>query len=87
GAEGYVRRHVIVGGQARLELWNAPPLAAAAGDTFRAEAGQVLCPEEHKARHGDLIDYPGFPHMPGDDFAAGYPEEGGTHDGGSLFRS
>ncbi|MEO0426520.1 MAG: DUF2163 domain-containing protein [Pseudomonadota bacterium] len=87
GAVGHVRRHGVAEGVVTLELWNIAPLAMAEGDSFEVAAGCARDAATWKARFGNLHDFRGFPHLPGDDHAAGYPREGGEHDGGSLFRS
>lgn len=86
-AHGHVRRHGVAEGVVRLELWNIAPLAVAVGDTLRVEAGCDKRFATCRNRFANQLNFRGFPHLPGDDHAAGYPSEGGAHDGGSLFRS
>ncbi|MEM6676980.1 MAG: phage BR0599 family protein, partial [Pseudomonadota bacterium] len=86
GAEQHVRRHAVRDGTVLLETWLAPPLEVAIGDTFRVEAGCDRRFETCRDRFANALAFAGFPHIPGDDVAIGYPSEGGSHDGGSLFR-
>ncbi|MEM9059810.1 MAG: DUF2163 domain-containing protein [Pseudomonadota bacterium] len=70
----------------RLEIWLAPPLPAGVGDTFSITAGCDKTANTCRAKFSNLLNFRGFPHMPGDDAAASYPSQGGSHNGGSLFR-
>ena len=69
-----------------IELWLAPPLAAAAGDSLLLTAGCDKAAGTCRTKFSNFMNFRGFPHMPGDDWAASYAEDGGSHDGGSLFR-
>ena len=86
GLEGIVKAHLTVGAEALIDLWLAPALPAAPGDTFEVTAGCDKTASTCGARFGNLENFRGFPHIPGDDVAASYPSTGGAHDGGSLFR-
>lgn len=68
-----------------VELWEGLRGAIAPGDLIRLEAGCATSAREFKLRHGDLIDFSGFPHIPGDDWTTAYPSGDVDHDGGSLF--
>jgi uncharacterized phage protein (TIGR02218 family) len=81
-----VRRHAPWSGGTLVETDRAAPLAVAPGDVFRVTAGCDKRLATCRDRFANLANFRGFPHIPGDDFAAGYPREGGRHDGGSLFR-
>jgi len=86
GLEGHVKAHGRGGQEAVVELWLSPPMEIAPGDVFEIFAGcnktAVMC----SAKFDNILNFRGFPHMPGDDALASYPGDGGTHDGGSLFR-
>lgn len=86
GVEGHVKAH-HGGTESVIELWRAPPMPTAAGDTFHVTAGCDKTLATCAEKFGNVENFRGFPHMPGDDVAASYPSTGGTHDGGSLFRS
>ena len=87
GAEGHVKIHLLAGQRAVIELWLSPAFPISPGDTFRVSAGCEKTAGICGAKFGNLVNFRGFPHMPGDDAAASYPSNGGRHDGGSLFRS
>ncbi len=86
GVEGHVKTHVLPPGGATVELWLAPPLPVAPGDEFTVTAGCDKRIETCKAKFDNVASFRGFPHMPGDDWATGYVNQEGEHDGGSLFR-
>lgn len=86
GVEGHVKTQLDPAAGATLELWLTPPLPVSAGDGFTVTAGCDKRIETCKAKFDNLISFRGFPHMPGDDWAAGYVQQEGEYDGGSLFR-
>lgn len=86
GLEGHVKAHPAAGARAVVELWLSPPMAVAPGDGFEVTAGCDRTAASCAGKFGNLLNFRGFPHMPGDDAVANYPDAGGTHDGGSLFR-
>lgn len=87
GSAGHVKTHSVVSSSVIVEVWLTPPLPVAVGDVFTVTAGCDKTPETCKAKFANLLNYGGFPHMPGDDWAAGYVTEEGEFDGGSLFQS
>lgn len=86
GVEGHVKTHLAPSGGATVELWLTPPLPVTAGDGFTVTAGCDKRIETCKGKFNNLMNFRGFPHMPGDDWAASYVNQKGNHDGGSLFR-
>jgi uncharacterized phage protein (TIGR02218 family) len=86
GLRAAVRRHARRGEETEIELWLSPAAAVAVGDAFAVTAGCDKTFATCRAKFGNAGNFRGFPHMPGDDWAAGYPQEGGAHDGGSLYR-
>ena len=87
GHESHVKAHLSAGTETVIELWLAPPLGILPGDTFSVNAGCDKTRSTCADKFANLMNFRGFPHMPGDDVAASYPNTGGAHDGGSLFRS
>ena len=75
------RNHVGV----RFDLWQAMPHPIAAGDAFTVTAG---CDKRFATCHdrfNNIVNYRGFPHIPGNDFVMRYPVAGEPgNDGGSL---
>lgn len=87
GLQGHVKVHLSLATEAVVELWLSPIFEVAPGDGFSLTAGCEKTAATCAAKFGNLLNYRGFPHMPGDDVATSYPSDGGSHDGGSLFRS
>ncbi len=69
----------------RLDLWQAMPYAIAAADPFTVTAG---CDKRFATCHdrfNNIVNFRGFPHIPGNDFVMRYPVAGEPgNDGGSL---
>ncbi|MFK7945716.1 MAG: DUF2163 domain-containing protein [Paracoccaceae bacterium] len=86
GLEGHVKAHLLLGPDALIDLWLAPALPIASGDQFEITTGCDKTAATCAARFGNIENFRGFPHIPGDDAAASYPATGGVHDGSSLFR-
>ncbi|SET83665.1 DUF2163 domain-containing protein [Oceanicella actignis] len=79
---GFARRS----GGVEIELWKAPAAAPSAGDAFDLYPGCDKSAATCRDKFANLTRFRGFPHMPGEDWAAGYPGSEEDHDGGSLFR-
>lgn len=68
-----------------LSLWLPPPLPLVAGDNFTVTAG---CDKSFATCGGTFanrLNFQGFPHMPGTDFAFGYADGDAVHDGRALY--
>ena len=72
------------GGTARLSLWREGTLPVRVGDTFRIVAGCDKSFSSCREKFSNGVNFRGFPHLPGDDAAYGYVNEGGHFDGGVL---
>lgn len=84
GLVGVIKGDRLTGGTTRrVELWQGLGLAPAAGDLVRLEAGCDKRMETCRLKFANLLNFRGFPDMPGDDWVMSYP--GGTElrDGGS----
>lgn len=72
-------------GDVTLDLWQAMPQPIAPGDTFGVTAG---CDKRFATCHdrfNNVVNFRGFPHIPGNDFVVRYPVQGEPgHDGSSL---
>ncbi|GJD41608.1 DUF2163 domain-containing protein [Methylobacterium bullatum] len=87
GLANDVRSHTVVEGGARIELWQEPPCAVAAGDAFTLTAGCDKRLSTCVDTFANAVNFQGFPHMPGNDFVIrGTAGSGTALDGGSLFR-
>jgi uncharacterized phage protein (TIGR02218 family) len=79
-----VLRHVRDADGDHLELWQPMVAAIAAGDAFTVSAGCDKRFSTCRDRFENIVNFRGFPQMPGNDFALSYPTAGGGHEGGSL---
>ena len=79
-----IRSDRFAGGLRRLELWRALPVPVASGDLLRLQAGCDKRVETCQLKFHNFLNYRGFPHIPGEDWALSYPVSGGVNDGGSL---
>jgi len=85
GTELRVLRDTIEGGSRRLRVWQSPAAELRPGDRFRLFVG---CDKSHRSCHakfGNLLNFRGFPHMPGDDWVTAYPRSGQKLDGSAVF--
>ncbi len=64
-----------------LSLWSPPPDPIVPGDTFTVTQGCDKTLPTCRDRFANAINFRGFPHIPGDDFAASYPNRGEGNDG------
>ncbi len=86
GLEGHVKAHIANGDDTVIELWLSPAMPVTFGDTFEVTAGCDKTATTCRQKFDNILNFRGFPHMPGDDVAASYPNTGGSHNGRSLFR-
>ncbi len=68
-------------GRAMLTLWAEPVNLPVAGDAFTIAAGCDKSFSTCKAKFANALNFRGFPHMPGSDFAFGYVDQQAVHDG------
>jgi len=84
GVSVEVKAHVN-DGAVSLTLWQAMPESIAAGDTFTVTAG---CDKRFTTCHdrfNNVVNFRGFPHIPGNDFVIRYPVQGEPgNDGKSM---
>jgi uncharacterized phage protein (TIGR02218 family) len=84
GRRAEIARHAAAGGQVLIELFEAPVRALAVGDAFVIRAG---CDKQFttcKAKFGNVVNFRGFPHMPGDDAVLRYANRGDANTGRPL---
>ena len=67
-----------------LHLWQALPLPVAIGDVVEVTAGCDKTFATCKAKFANPLNFRGFPHMPGGDFALAYAAQDVVHDGSPL---
>lgn len=82
-----IKAHRVVEGASEFDLWQRANQDIRQGDAFRVTAG---CDKTHGAcrvKFRNVVNFRGFPHMPGNDFIIRMPRQGEPGlDGGSLFR-
>lgn len=67
-----VKRHGVAAGVATVELWQELPAPPAAGDAFQVTAGCDKHLSTCRDRFANVVNFRGFPHMPGNDFVTSY---------------
>ncbi|MGV1751558.1 DUF2163 domain-containing protein [Agrobacterium sp. CG674] len=77
--------HAVRSGVTELSFWLPLEAAPEAGDTFTVTAGCDKSFATCKAKFSNQLNFRGFPHMPGADFAYSYVTSRTQHDGGALF--
>lgn len=73
------------GGLATLRLWLPMESLPAEGDAVTLTVGCDKSFSTCRTKFGNALNFRGFPHMPGSDFAYSYVSGDSTHDGGVLF--
>ncbi|WP_187306840.1 phage BR0599 family protein, partial [Agrobacterium pusense] len=68
-----------------LSFWLPPDEAPLPGDSFSVTAGCDKSFATCRHTFANQLNFRGFPHLPGADFAYSYASGGHTHDGGALF--
>ncbi|NCO85173.1 MAG: DUF2163 domain-containing protein [Rhodobacterales bacterium] len=85
GLAGVIKHDQIRAGGARvIELWEPLRAAVAPGDMLRLEAGCDKRVETCRLKFNNLLNYRGFPFIPGEDWLLAIPRAGGDNAGGSL---
>jgi uncharacterized phage protein (TIGR02218 family) len=79
-----IKEHRMALGHARLSLWQAMSEAIANGDAFVVTAGCDKRFATCRVRFNNVVNFRGFPHIPGNDFVIASPDAGAGNDGGSL---
>lgn len=86
GTQAHVKTHIRSGSTVLIETWLAPEMFIQSGDTLTITAGCDKTVDDCRGKFNNLLNFRGFPHMPGDDAVAAYPSLGGGHNGRSLLR-
>lgn len=86
GERHAIKLHEKAAGGDRIVLWAASS-SLAAGARVTLKAGCDKSPESCARKFDNIANFRGFPHMPGNDVVAAYPNASGPPmDGGSLFQ-
>jgi len=87
GARLTVKSHRQEGLRATIVFWTPPAATIASGDDVALRAGCDKSPSTCKTKFGNIVNYRGFPHMPGNDRVIAYPSAlAPAMDGGSFFQ-
>jgi uncharacterized phage protein (TIGR02218 family) len=82
-----VRAHRRTPQAAEITLWHPAPRPIASGDRIAVTAGCDKRFETCRDRFANVVNFRGFPHMPGNDYVMQSARDGSAGmDGGSLFR-
>ena len=83
GLTGVVKRDSFDGDERIIELWSPIRSAIVAGDPVRVTAGCDKRFSTCLAKFDNLLNFQGFPDIPGDDWTMAVPKSGGANGGGS----
>jgi uncharacterized phage protein (TIGR02218 family) len=84
GLVGWVKNDRLSGAGRSIELWEPLGAAVAPGDLVRFYAGYDGRLETARLKFNNVVNFRGFPHIPGEDWMMAYPSSGREMDGGSL---
>jgi uncharacterized phage protein (TIGR02218 family) len=84
GRRAEVLLHDVTGGLVTLTLLEAPLRAIAVGDGFNVTAGCDKRAETCGAKFSNIVNFRGFPHIPGQDAVIRYATKDGGHEGEVL---
>ncbi len=85
GAVIEVKYHSNNGSIVQFELWETMPFDIEVGDDFIVTAGCDKSVATCKARFDNVVNYRGFPFIPGTDALTSYANTGDVNDGSSRF--
>lgn len=84
GLAGSIKNDRLRGATAReVELWQELRIAPLPGDMVRIEAGCDRRAETCQLKFTNLLNFQGFPDIPGEDWVMSYPVSASFNDGGS----
>ncbi|WP_372884793.1 DUF2163 domain-containing protein [Shimia sp.] len=84
GLGGGIKRDWIDGGRRLIELWQPLRAEVAVGDRLQLVAGCDKRMETCRLKFDNLLNFRGFPDIPGEDWMLSYPRQDGRNTGGSL---
>ncbi len=84
GLWSMIKRDVFEGGVRRIDLWEPIRGPLVAGDAVRLTVGCDKRFETCRLKFDNLLNFQGFPDLPGDDWVMAYPSSGRANAGGSL---
>lgn len=84
GLWGVIKDDALEGGTRRVELWQKLRVPLVAGDRVRVVAGCDKRTEACRLKFDNLVNFQGFPDIPGEDWVMSVPRADGVNTGGSL---
>lgn len=84
GLTGVIKQDRVDAGLRRITLWEPLRAAIVVGDAVILEAGCDKRVQTCKQKFGNLKNFRGYPHIPGEDWLVSIPRGKGDDDGGSL---
>lgn len=83
-----VKVHSVVGGVTQVVMWEPTPFTLVGSTTFSIVAGCDKRAETCKTVFNNMVNFQGFPFIPGNDLLQASPSQGAANqDGGSRFQS
>lgn len=83
GLWGMIKRDIARDGARRIELWEPLRSVIVSGDEIRLEAGCDKRLETCRLKFNNILNYQGFPDIPGEDWIMSVPKQSGANTGGS----
>jgi uncharacterized phage protein (TIGR02218 family) len=83
GLSGLIKEDRLESGLRVIELWHPLRAAVAAGDALRLTAGCDKRSDTCRVKFANLLNFQGFPDIPGDDWSISDPMRAGSLNGGS----
>ena len=84
GSEGRIKTDRPRGAVREVVLWQSLRRRLAAGDRVRVEAGCDKRLTTCRQKFDNVVNFRGFPHIPGEDWLMAHPVSGKRNDGGRL---
>jgi len=84
GLKALIKHDAVSDGRREVLLWQPLRVPVAQGDVFRLIAGCDKRASTCRDKFANLLNFQGFPHIPGDDWMLAVPRSGGNNDGGTL---
>ena len=86
GLVGVIKNDRFSDGVRRVELWEELRAEIAAGDLVRLEAGCDKRMETCRLKFANILNFQGFPDIPGEDWVMAYPGRGSAPSDGESLR-
>lgn len=84
GQLGVIKADLTDGSARVVELWQALGAMPAVGDVLRLDAGCDKRAATCRFKFTNMLNFQGFPHIPGEDWLMAYPQRAGVNAGGAL---